>query len=74
MRTVTSTLLLGVGADLNKTVLADTYAAVVAGLIYLFAGPSLALVQLSPPQRKIMLLIKKPAKTEKGSPEETSRY
>lgn len=63
---VTSALLFGAGATLNKIVLVETHPTVVAGLIYLFAGLSLALVRLSPLQRKIIHLIRKPAKTEKG--------
>ncbi len=54
------------GATFNKIVLAETHPTVVAGLIYLFAGLSLALVRLSPLHRRIISLTETAAKTEKG--------
>jgi len=61
---ISSALLFGVGATLNKIVLAQVHPTVVAGLIYLFAGISLSLVRLSPFRNRIMSLLKTPTKTE----------
>jgi len=61
---ISSALLFGMGATLNKIVLAQVHPTVVAGLIYLFAGISLSLVRLSPLRNRIMLLLKTPTKTE----------
>jgi len=61
---ISSALLFGVGATLNKIVLAQVHPTVVAGLIYLFAGISLSLVRLSPLRDRIMSLLKTPTKTE----------
>ena len=63
---VSSALLFGMGATLNKIVLAETHPTVVAGLIYLFAGLSLSLVRLSPLHKRIMSLTETSTKTEKG--------
>jgi len=61
---ISSALLFGMGATVNKIVLAQVHPTVVAGLIYLFAGISLSLVRLSPLRNRIMLLLKTPTKTE----------
>lgn len=61
---ILSALLFGIGAALNKIVLAQVHPTVVAGLIYLFAGISLSLVRFSPLRNRIMSLLKTPTKTE----------
>jgi len=61
---ISSALLFGMGATLNKIVLAQVHPTVVAGLIYLFAGISLSSVRLSPLRNRIMSLLKTPTKTE----------
>jgi len=61
---ISSALLFGMGATLNKIVLAQVHPTVVAGLIYLFAGISLSLVRFSPLRNRIMSLLKTPTKTE----------
>ena len=61
---ISSALLFGMGATLNKIVLVQVHPTVVAGLIYLFAGISLSLVRLSPLRDRIMSLLKTPTKTE----------
>ena len=61
---ISSALLFGMGATLNKIVLAHVHPTVVAGLIYLFAGISLSLVRFSPLRNRIMSLLKTPTKTE----------
>jgi len=61
---ISSALLFGMGATLNKIVLGQVHPTVVAGLIYLFAGISLSLVRLSPFRNRIMSLLKTPTKTE----------
>jgi len=61
---ISSALLFGMGATLNKIVLAQVHPTVVSGLIYLFAGISLSLVRFSPLRNLIMSLLKTPTKTE----------
>jgi len=61
---ISSALLFGMGATLNKIVLAQMHPTVVAGLIYLFAGISLSLVRFSPLRNRIMSLLRTPTKTE----------
>jgi len=61
---ISSALLFGMGATLNKIVLAQVHPTIVAGIIYLFAGISLSLVRLSPLRNRIMSLLKTPTKTE----------
>jgi drug/metabolite transporter (DMT)-like permease len=61
---ISSAILFGMGATLNKIVLAKMHPTVVAGLIYLFAGISLSLVRFSPLRNRIMSLLKTPTKTE----------
>lgn len=61
---ISSALLFGMGATLNKIVLAQVHPTVVAGFIYLFAGISLSLVRLSTLRNRIMPLLKTPTKTE----------
>jgi drug/metabolite transporter (DMT)-like permease len=62
---VVSAILFGIGATLNKIVLADVHPTVVAGLTYLFAGVALAVIRFSPVRSRIMCLLKTPTKTEK---------
>jgi drug/metabolite transporter (DMT)-like permease len=61
---ICSALLFGIGATLNKTVLADAHPTVVAGLIYLFAGLALSLVRFSPLRGRVMSVLKTPTETE----------
>lgn len=61
---ISSALLFGMGATLNKIVLAEVHPTVVAGLIYLFAGISLSLVRFSPLRSRVMSVLKTPTKTE----------
>ncbi len=61
---ISSALLFGMGAALNKIVLAEVHPTVVAGLIYLFAGISLSLVRFSPLRNRVMSILKTPTKTE----------
>jgi len=61
---ITSALLFGIGATLNKIVLADVHPTVVAGLTYLFAGAALAVLRFSPIRSRVMRLLKTPTKTD----------
>ena len=61
---VTSALLFGMAATLNKIVLAETHPTVTAGLVYFFAGITLTLVRVSPLRSRIIRLLETPAKTE----------
>ena len=61
---ISSALLFGIGATLNKIVLADAHPTVGAGLIYLFAGLALSLVRFSPLRSRVMIVLKTPTKTE----------
>ena len=61
---ISSALLFGMGATLNKIALADVHPTVVAGLIYLFAGIALSLVRFSPLRNWIMSLLETPTRTE----------
>ena len=61
---VASALLFGLGATLNKIVLADVNPTVVAGLAYLFAGIALAVVRFSPVHSRVTRLLTTPTKTE----------
>jgi drug/metabolite transporter (DMT)-like permease len=61
---IASALLFGIGTTLNKIVLSDVHPTLLAGLIYLFAGLSLAAVRFSPIRKRIIGLIKTPTKTE----------
>lgn len=61
---ISSALLFGIGATLNKIVLADVHPTVVAGLIYLFAGLALSMVRLSPLRNRVMAVLETPTKTE----------
>jgi len=61
---ITSALLFGIGATLNKIVLADVHPTVVAGLTYLFAGAALAVIHFSPIRSRVMRLLKTPTKTD----------
>ena len=61
---ISSAALFGIGTTLNKTILAETHPTVTAGLIYLFAGISLALVRFSPLKKRILSLLETPTKTE----------
>jgi drug/metabolite transporter (DMT)-like permease len=61
---ISSALLFGIGATLNKMVLADVHPTVVAGLIYLFAGLALSLVRFSPLRNRVMAVLETPTKTE----------
>jgi len=61
---LSSALLFGMGATLNKIVLADVHPIVVAGLIYLFAGMSLSLVRFSRLRKRVMSILETPTKTE----------
>lgn len=61
---VTAALLFGIGATLNKIVLADVHQTVVAGLTYLFAGAALAVIRFSPLRSRVMRLLKTPTPTE----------
>lgn len=61
---ITSALLFGIGATLNKIVLADVHPTVVAGLTYLFAGAALAVIRFSPIRSRVMRLLKTPTKTD----------
>ena len=61
---IASAILFGLGTTLNKLALADVNPTVVAALIYLFAGISLAAVRFSPLHLRFVKLIKTPAKTE----------
>ena len=61
---VVSAVLFGMGATLDKLVLADVHASVVVGVIYLFAGLALSLVRFSPLRGLVMRLLKTPSKTE----------
>lgn len=61
---VVSAILFGIGATLNKIVLADVHPTVVAGLTYLFAGAALAAIRFSPINSRILRLLKTPTKTE----------
>jgi drug/metabolite transporter (DMT)-like permease len=61
---VASAILFGVGTTLNKLALADVHPTVVAGLIYFFAGLTLAIVRLSPARRYVMRALETPTKTE----------
>jgi len=63
---ITSALLFGAGATLNKIVLSETHPTIVAGLIYLFAGLSLSLIRLSPLQKRIVSAFETKTKTEIG--------
>src|SRR5512141_2099283 len=63
---VASAILFGLGTTLNKLALADVNPTVVAALIYLFAGLSLATVRFSPLHRRVTKLIKTPTETEQG--------
>ena len=64
MAALSSALLFGMGATLNKIVLADVHPIVVAGLIYLFAGMSLSLVRFSRLRKRVMSILETPTKTE----------
>ncbi|MBS7620910.1 DMT family transporter [Candidatus Bathyarchaeota archaeon] len=64
MAAISSALLFGIGATLNKIVLADVHPTVVAGLIYLFAGLALSIVRLSPLRNRVMAVLATPTKTE----------
>src|SRR5512136_73271 len=61
---VTSALLFGLGATLNKIVVGDVNPTVVAGLTYMFAGIALAVVRFSPVNSRVMRMLKTPTKTE----------
>lgn len=61
---ITSAMLFGVGATLNKIVLSETHPTIVAGLIYLFAGLVLSLIRLSPLQKRIISAFETRTKTE----------
>jgi drug/metabolite transporter (DMT)-like permease len=61
----TAATLFGISATLNKIVLSDVHPLIVAGLIYLIAGVTLFAVRYSPLNKKILLLLKTPTKTEK---------
>jgi drug/metabolite transporter (DMT)-like permease len=59
-----SALLFGIGTTFNKIALADVNPVVVAGLLYLFAGLSLAIVRFTPAVRYLTQLIQTPTKTD----------
>ena len=61
---VSSAVLFGMGATLNKIVLADVDPTVTAGLIYFFAGITLLFVRFSPFRSRVMNSLKTPTKTE----------
>jgi len=61
---VASALLFGLGATINKIVVADVNPTVVAGLSYQFAGMALAFVRFSPLRSRVMRMLKTPTKTE----------
>jgi len=61
---ISSALLFGIGATLNKIVLADVHPTIVAGLIYLFAGLALSIVRFSPLRNRVMAVLETPTKTE----------
>ena len=61
---VTSALLFGLGATLNKIAVADVNPTVVAGLTYMFAGIALAVVRFSPVNSRVKRMLKTPTKTE----------
>ncbi|MEM3011427.1 MAG: DMT family transporter [Candidatus Bathyarchaeia archaeon] len=61
---ISSALLFGIGATLNKIVLANAHPTVAAGLIYLFAGLILSTVRLSPLRNRVMAVLATPTKTE----------
>lgn len=61
---LTAAILFGIGSTLNKIVLSDIHPLVVAGLIYLIAGVVLFFVRISPLNRKILLMLRTPTKTE----------
>jgi len=64
MGAISSALLFGIGATLNKIVLADVHPTIVAGLIYLFAGLALSIVRFSPLRNRVMAVLETPTKTE----------
>lgn len=61
---LTAAILFGIGSTLNKIVLSDIHPLVVAGLIYLIAGVVLFFVRISPLNKKILLILRTPTKTE----------
>jgi len=61
---VTSALLFGLSATLNKIAVADANPTVVAGFTYLFAGISLAALRFSPLRSRIMNKLRTPTQTE----------
>lgn len=62
---IIAALLFGISSTLNKIVLSDVHPLIVAGLIYFIAGVVLLAVRLSPLNKKILLLLETPTKTEK---------
>jgi len=64
MAAISSALLFGMAATLNKIILEDVHPLIVAGLIYLIAGIVLFFVRLSPLQRLILSIMETPTKTE----------
>jgi len=61
---VTSALLFGLSATLNKIAVADANPTVVAGFTYLFAGISLTALRFSPLRNRIMNMLRTPTQTE----------
>ncbi|MEM0471270.1 MAG: hypothetical protein QXX84_00005 [Sulfolobales archaeon] len=61
---ISSALLFGLGATLNKIVLADVHPTVVAGAIYVFAGLFLSMVRLSPLSSRLLKILAIPTGTE----------
>ncbi|MEM2203893.1 MAG: DMT family transporter [Sulfolobales archaeon] len=61
---ISSALLFGLGATLNKIVLADVHPTVVAGAIYVFAGLFLSIVRLSPLSSRLLKILAIPTGIE----------
>lgn len=61
---ITSAILFGMAATLNKIVLENIHPLIVAGLIYFIAGIVLFCVRLSPLQNLVLSVMKTPTKTE----------
>ncbi|HWQ17357.1 MAG TPA: DMT family transporter [Sulfolobales archaeon] len=61
---ISSALLFGLGATLNKIVLADVHPTVVAGAIYMFAGLFLSIVRFSPLSSRLLTILAIPTGAE----------